>query len=450
MTRDPLRTDHRLEGPRVEDLYCQSIRFKSEPYDKYIWEDCPAIHGRSITMSWFWRGFQSAIFYYLSCAPCTKLAYQRRRRKANQRARMEEATIEAEQGLYQHPTPFSTNIYWREEMMLGPGPPQKKGNRDRDKQKTESSRGLRSGGAGSSSLTGASSADTVVVDEIGEREQQERRSGEHWNIRRYQREDETLWGIDRDLELGRSRSSTTGSGGNYYVPRNPAVNDLHPPVVSTQPTDRNETRWMLQPPPSAKIMEGKVKAKRSRSGSGFSNRSDSSRKRDDANLGRRVGERLMEEKVKRGEKPPLSISDHVSASVSMMRLPSRESAKSEPSPQSQRHDRDPQAQGAHIRPSRPQLTTIPSSSIPKYPRSHLLPVPTAPSLQVFQSFTFPAPEPPDSPSPLSPSPRPPSEHELSELRPDRWPWDWRIPFEEGGGVRRVDGREHGARWSMEL
>lgn len=51
-------------------------------------------------MSWFWRGFQSAIFYYVSCAPCSKLAYQRRRRRDNKRAKAQHAASEAEQGLY--------------------------------------------------------------------------------------------------------------------------------------------------------------------------------------------------------------------------------------------------------------------------------------------------------------------------------------------------------------
>lgn len=421
-------------------------------------------------MSWFWRGFQSAVFYYLSCAPCTKLAYQRRRRKANQRAKVEKAATEMEQGLYQHPSPFSTNIYWREEMVLGPGPPQKKGNRDRDKHKTESSRGLRSGGAGSSSLTGTSSADTVVVDEAGEQEEQERRSGEGWNRTRYQREDEILWGIGGESASGRDRSSTTGSRGNYYVARNPAVNDLHPPVVSTQPTHRSETKWMLQPPPSAKIMEGKVKASRSRSGSGVSNKSDSSRRRDDTNLGRRVGERLMEEKVKRGERPPSLVSEEASVTAPMMRLPSRESAKSEPPPQSQRHDRDPQLNDAqasskipkpsklsHNRPQRPPLCTIPSSSGPKPSRHTLISTPSATSLQFLQSFTFPAPAPLDPPSPHSHRPDPDVPPAKENREPDlrvldygnKWPGNWTIPIENANG-RRIDGRDNRARWSMDL
>ncbi|MCJ1395031.1 hypothetical protein MMC18_007912 [Xylographa bjoerkii] len=249
-------------------------------------------------MSWFWRGFQSAIFYYVSCAPCTKLAYQRKRQKQNRREKAEHAAIEViSPGFYQHPSPFSTNIYWREEMALGPGPPPKKG--DRNKTKNGSTRELNTGGQGSSA--GASSADTTLVVESldGLSPVQEVESGEDWNTRRYQRPDEMLWGFDIEAGgmAGINRSGTIGSG-TYYTARNPAVNDLHPPVVSTQPTRKSETRWMLQPPPSAKVMEGKERTHRSRSVSGASRGSGKA-----VSLGRQVGERTPEEKVKRGERP---------------------------------------------------------------------------------------------------------------------------------------------------
>lgn len=221
-------------------------------------------------------------------------------------------------------------------MALGPGPPQRNRNKDRERGRAESSRGLRSGGAGSSSVAGTSSADTVV-------EMEPRVPGEQDRVgRRYQREDENLWGLSAESITSMSRSSTTGSrtGGYYYLARNPAVNDLHPPVVSTQPTHPSQTRWMLQPPPSAKIMEGKITSPRRRSGSGVSNVSDSSRRRDDKSLGRKVGERLLEGKVKRGEGSGMFSSRSVSASTSVRRLSSRESAQSESQPQGQPHDRD--------------------------------------------------------------------------------------------------------------
>ncbi|KAI4113237.1 MAG: hypothetical protein LQ338_008212 [Usnochroma carphineum] len=279
-------------------------------------------------MSWFWRGFQSAVFYYVSCAPCTKLAYRRRRRKGAARAKLEK---EMEEGLYPHPSPFSTNIYWREEMALGPGPPQKKRDRDKERQQRSGRKGdsRRDLVTGNSVDTGTSSADTVVarnsLQGVAEMEQ-ERRSEEGWNRRRYQREDEFLWGIDTGSEDGHPFEGT------YSAARNPEVNDLHPPVVSTQPTHRSETRWMLQPPPSAKIMEGKKRANRSRSGSGGSNGSS---RRGEIGLGRQIGERLVEGKRRKGQAP-----EPTPESAAMSRATSRESGRSNNMAEGQRHDRD--------------------------------------------------------------------------------------------------------------
>lgn len=45
----------------------------------------------------------------------------------------------------------------------------------------------------------------------------------------------------------------------YYVGRNPPVNDLHPPIVTTTPYDTESMKWMLQPPPAVSIMNGKEK-----------------------------------------------------------------------------------------------------------------------------------------------------------------------------------------------
>ncbi|MCJ1368326.1 hypothetical protein MMC16_007468 [Acarospora aff. strigata] len=257
------------------------------------------------------KGIQSAVFYYVSCAPCTKLTYRRKRKAEATRSRQEKAAIEEQQpGLYPHPSPFSTNIYWHEEMSLGPGPPFKKGGRDKGS-RAGSKRELTTGGQGSSM---GSSADTTIVAETGSPDlDSSRLSREGWNRKRYQREDEVLWGyngrdsggfdgLDENSSIGLSGmgKARKSPSDRYCLARNPAVNDLHPPVVSTQPTHKSETRWMLQPPPSAKIMEGKVRANRSRSGSGNSSR----RGGEAMSLGRRVGERLMEEKVRKGERPP--------------------------------------------------------------------------------------------------------------------------------------------------
>ncbi|KAL8689745.1 MAG: hypothetical protein Q9218_004644 [Villophora microphyllina] len=272
-------------------------------------------------MSWFWRGFQSAVFYYVSCAPCTQRAYRRKRRKDIARSK---AARDMEDGLYPHPAPFSTNQYWQEEMALGPGPPRKKKDMDRKRGRDSAQMSQRDLTTGNSARTGTSSADTIIAKISTEESvevEQERRSGDGWNRRRYQREDEDLWGADSvyDPQPGDK---------NYYVAKNPAVNDLHPPVVSTQPTHRSETRWMLQPPPSARVMEGKERANRSRSGSGGSN---SSSKRE-VGLDRQLGERIMEEKRRKGQTPE--------PQPEMSRVTSTESRTSNGTARGQRHDRD--------------------------------------------------------------------------------------------------------------
>jgi len=308
-------------------------------------------------MSWFWRGFQSAIFYYVSCAPCTKLNYRRKQRLKNKREQAEKADLESAQpDVYMHPPPFRTNIYWREEMVMGPGPPPKK--KDRDKMKNGSSRDLNTGGQGSSAGGSSATDTTLVVESVeGLEVVAEGESAEGWNTRRYQRPDEMLWGFDIEEESGVglsgiSRMGTAGSG-THYTARNPAVNDLHPPVVSTHPTRKSETRWMLQPPPSAKVMEGKEKANRSRSVSGGSYGSYGSSKA--VSLQRQAGERQKEEKMKRAERS-------AGGDVPLLELPStsRSRGGTNPTedgpsnsntgkdPPGQRHDRDPPP---HLSPS---------------------------------------------------------------------------------------------------
>ncbi len=113
--------------------------------------------------------------------------------------------------------------------------------------------------------------------------------------------------------------------------RNPPVNDLHPPVVSTAPSSREETRWMLQPPPSAKIMEGKERVNRNRADSDRSGR----RGPDGTALNRQVTERLVDAKLQQGETP---YSEGRSLSS---RAESRTKTPTSSGPKVQRHDRSP-------------------------------------------------------------------------------------------------------------
>lgn len=262
---------------------------------------------------------QSVAFYVLSCSTCAKISHRRKAKAQAKRERVEKHALETEQpGLYRHPSPFSTNPYWTEEIMMGPGPPHKKGDK---KEKNGSQRGLNTAGQGSSYASSAGmSTDTGSSPTIVE--EGSRISGDGWNRKRYQREDEELWGRDThgpgsrimdaitraSESAGRifggdgrpnSRSGSDGNPESYYLARNPPVNDLHPPIVSTAPRSREETRWMIQPPPSAKVMEGKERvSSRTRAGS-----HGSSRRGTEGQLGRIVTEKLIDAKVQRGETP---------------------------------------------------------------------------------------------------------------------------------------------------
>lgn len=153
-------------------------------------------------------------------------------------------------------------------------------------------------------------------------------TGDKWNVRRYQREDEELWASDEDetqaLESRRRserRKSHDGNSlrfprlghfttpqalsDNFAMARNPPVNDLHPPIVSNPAASKVSNRWMLQPPPSPSIMNGYRPAISSRSengsgsGSGRSSRRGVAQRWDrDTGLGRVVGQTVAMEKMK--------------------------------------------------------------------------------------------------------------------------------------------------------
>jgi hypothetical protein len=257
---------------------------------------------------------QSVAFYVLSCTTCAKINHRRKAKIRAKKERAEKHALETEQpGLYRHPSPFSTNPYWDEEITMGPGPPKKKAEKN-SSQAALNPAGPESSYANSytmSSTTGTASSPTAI--------EESRTSEEGWNRKRYQREDEALWGHDtpgpgqrifdaiaragstagRLLE-GRLNKGTGSDDENnprsYYLAKNPPVNDLHPPVVSTQPASRDETRWMLQPPPPAKVMEGKERV-RTRAVSAGSSRKGL----DGSPLSRPVTDKLDEVKEQRIE-----------------------------------------------------------------------------------------------------------------------------------------------------
>ncbi|KAM7209334.1 hypothetical protein V8F20_000384 [Naviculisporaceae sp. PSN 640] len=290
---------------------------------------------------------QSAAFYFLACTPCTQI---RHRQKAAQRAkkeREEKARVVAEQPhLYQHPDPFNTNPYWAEEIQIGPSLPKK--GRAASSSKNASQRGLTAvsrDGASSVATTSQlftspggrpstttsptntsriGSGPTIVAEEDMTNGTLSKTASvstaDDWNLKRYQREDEELWGtwtghklMDAikqagttagrfvESKLGLEREVTEEDRHNFYFsPRNPPVNDYHPPVVSSKPLHKDGLRWMLQPPPPAKVMEGKVPVSRSASMMSAGSRRTTTTM---GSLSRQVGEKGLEARLRSGESP---------------------------------------------------------------------------------------------------------------------------------------------------
>jgi len=272
--------------------------------------------------SWFWRGTQSAVFYYLACSPCLDYNHKRKRRNEAIRVEKERAKVETTQpGIITQPLSFQTNKAWAEEIAAGPGPPKgwkrdslggelspgggkKKGKAkiDREGQKNGPTTLLDKAPfrMADSLPTALSSNEPTRGRNESTRPAHERKSStidnlkdtirstlhpERWNWKRYEREDEVLWSANdkmhrmwdratgqgtstrphdrsqrRTSSHGRKRADTNDSDRyDYHRAIHPEVNDLHPPVVSQLPARREEVAWMLLPPPSAAVMEGKVR-----------------------------------------------------------------------------------------------------------------------------------------------------------------------------------------------
>ncbi|RAK72955.1 uncharacterized protein BO72DRAFT_253588 [Aspergillus fijiensis CBS 313.89] len=202
---------------------------------------------------WLYRGAQSAVFYYATCTPCAESSYRRNRMKEAARSKREQEKVDTivtdQPKPLRQPTPFSTNPAWAEEIALGPGPPARRGGRTHRRKESWNTDAV------STESLHDSGSTKFRKDKL------KNPLGERWSRMRYQREDEPLWG--QDVEVKGSSVGLSGGGrpdevsnSKYYIARVPPVNDLHPPIVSG-PKSRAETRWMLQPPPSARVMAGK-------------------------------------------------------------------------------------------------------------------------------------------------------------------------------------------------
>lgn len=155
------------------------------------------------------HGARSVIFLYASCAPCYDLQRKyRTAKKSKKEMAAKEELITAQPNLYHHPSPMQTNPFWAEEIEAGPnflkgskprsGLENQDGTRDGNKaassgdliaKKQVSDRNLTSASGGSATP----SSPTVMGDSVSVIEPIDE---SRWNHKRYQREDEGLWGID--------------------------------------------------------------------------------------------------------------------------------------------------------------------------------------------------------------------------------------------------------------
>lgn len=75
------------------------------------------------TESWFWRGTQSAVFYYVSCTPYVEYKHKKKRRREAERSRKDKDVVFTQPGAVSQPAPFETNPAWAAEIVRGPHPP---------------------------------------------------------------------------------------------------------------------------------------------------------------------------------------------------------------------------------------------------------------------------------------------------------------------------------------
>ena len=267
-------------------------------------------------MSWLWKATQSAIFYYVSLSPCYEHSYNRKRRKEAKNTGKQRAELELSQPDAIHqPVPFQTNRFWSEEIQAGPGPPRgrkkhcveirdegsslgRKVTREEltgDESTSQQNTSLPKSSSHSKSKpeTFHSRASPLVtkapiptagsaLDTFKDTLKSSLPRPDLWNSKRYDREDETLFGINdrlsrmwdramrHDQEASPDGERVAGHGHrkdeatspdeySWRYAKNPGLNDLHPPTVTQFPRSKREVAWIKQPPPSRAVMEGKVR-----------------------------------------------------------------------------------------------------------------------------------------------------------------------------------------------
>ncbi|KAK1837222.1 hypothetical protein QBC39DRAFT_5529 [Podospora conica] len=302
-------------------------------------------------------GLQSVLFYVLSCTPCSQVVNRHKAKTTAKVKREEKARVVAEQPhIYHHPVAFTTNPFWAEEIRMGPHVTKGRNGKyilDRDMGSKElASKELGSKELGSKerrrSIYGRRSttqepsatkpptpphsdgSPTVVQEEDTASavlsQTASVSTGDICIRKPDQREDEVVWGHEFsktgqklfdaikqagttagrfvESKLGIEKPVTERDRQNFYF-KNPPVNDHHPPIVRSKPAHPDALSWMLQPPPPAKFMEARVPLSRATSTTSAQSRQSRQSRRTAPRtaMGRRVGERALEAKLRNGETP---------------------------------------------------------------------------------------------------------------------------------------------------
>ena len=234
------------------------------------------------------RGAQSALFWYLSCAPCADARYKKKLKQDAIRGRAEREALEAEMpGMYRHPSPSSTNPHWQTEIEAGPvlvARGGKRKNKNNNNNGADRRRNLKTSMTQSSNDSNLSSSVNLS---LGSRDG---RVDSKVHFQQYQRPNEegtleyaSIQRLASNSTLDASsygsrvtrppRAHTRGleAGGDYTNVRNPQINDLHPATV-TKIKSKEEARFLMRPPPTADFTSGRSMSARSRSDSGGSSR----------------------------------------------------------------------------------------------------------------------------------------------------------------------------------
>ena len=287
-------------------------------------------------MSWP-RGFQSVVFFYLSCAPCVEARYRKKRKEESERGRAAREALAVEMpGMYRHPSPASTNPHWQTEIDAGPVLVARGRKKPKTNGTTASGKELKRGRGVTQSSNDSGLPSSVDLSLVGG--SKDGRIDNKLHFQQFQRDDEqgplsvlsmeglasnsTLGGYSSGSQITRPPRALMADDSSYTPHRNPQINDLHPATV-TRIASREEAKWLMAPPPTADFMEGKDRTSRSRSDSGGSRLSG----RSAVPLSREMSHRIMERRRKNGD-------------VLLVPTLSRETSQASNSPRGQNHDRD--------------------------------------------------------------------------------------------------------------